>query len=57
METTVAKIESTNGQLQSFDLMGKLPNLADAKVIHADLTSEYCTPPIVTGKQIGRAHV
>lgn len=44
METTVTKTENTNGQLQSFDLMGKLPNLADAKVIPADLTSEYWTP-------------
>ncbi|KUY20864.1 Uncharacterised protein [Elizabethkingia miricola] len=31
-------------QLQAFDLMGDLPNLSEAKVIPADLTSEYWTP-------------
>ncbi|MGG7470810.1 hypothetical protein ACVVIH_20660 [Chryseobacterium arthrosphaerae] len=31
-------------QLQAFDLMGSLPNLSEAQVIPADLTSEYWTP-------------
>ncbi|WP_347216652.1 hypothetical protein [Chryseobacterium sp.] len=36
--------EKNNTQLQSFDLMGTLPNLLEAQVIPADLTSEYWTP-------------
>lgn len=39
------ELETKNeNQLQSFDLMGALPNLQEAKVIPADLTSEYWTP-------------
>lgn len=41
MSEITAKSDS---QLQSFDLMGNLPNLAEAKVIPADLTSDYWTP-------------
>lgn len=41
----MSQLEKTSeNQLQAFDLMGTLPNLADAKVIPADLTSEYWTP-------------
>jgi hypothetical protein len=36
--------KTTENQLQAFDLMSALPNLADAQVIPADLTSEYWTP-------------
>lgn len=36
--------KTDNNQVQAFDLMGKLPNLQEAKVIPADLTSEYWTP-------------
>lgn len=41
MNTTIQKTEN---QLPSFDLTGQLPNLSEAKVIPADLTSEYWTP-------------
>ena len=44
METKTEIQETKNGQLQSFDLMGTLPNLSEAKVLPADLTSEYWTP-------------
>lgn len=41
----MSQLEKTNeNSLQSFDLMGSLPNLSEAKVIPADLTSEYWTP-------------
>ncbi|CAA7196716.1 hypothetical protein [Chryseobacterium potabilaquae] len=41
----MSQLEKTNeNQLQAFDLMGNLPNLLEAKVIPADLTSEYWTP-------------
>jgi len=36
--------KNNDNQLQSFDLMGTLPNLSEAQVIPADLTSEYWTP-------------
>jgi hypothetical protein len=38
------KLEKTNNALPSFDLAGELPNLSEAKVLPADLTSEYWTP-------------
>lgn len=40
-------------QLQAFDLMGTLPNLQDAKVIPADLTSEYWTPTNIGESKLG----
>ncbi|ODS87267.1 MAG: hypothetical protein ABS44_11665 [Chryseobacterium sp. SCN 40-13] len=38
------QIQTTNSALPAFDLAGELPNLATAKVLPADLTSEYWTP-------------
>lgn len=38
------EIQQTNKHLQAFDLTGQLPKLSEAKVIPADLTSEYWTP-------------
>lgn len=38
------EIQKTETKMQTFDLTGQLPNLAEAKVIPADLTSEYWTP-------------
>lgn len=35
---------TNNATLPSYDLAGELPQLADAKVLPADLTSEYWTP-------------
>lgn len=40
----VAALEVKSNQLPVYDLAGKLPNLHDAKVLPADLTSEYWTP-------------
>jgi hypothetical protein len=44
MENQLSKKETSS--LQSFDLSGELPNLQQAKVLPADLTSEYWTPTV-----------
>lgn len=44
MENQAIAKATNNNLVKSFDLAGNLPNLAEAKEVPADLTSEYWTP-------------